>query len=232
MIIYSSAVIAKIRRDMLKASEKTKARICRKLYHKIAEKDFITLPEGTDKVFIDMYKSADFDQAIEYLHDIVLPAMKKQNSIRYEGCLHTIQSAMTHHEIPTYNEELIDETWKNPMIVQPLLKRYEKEMKIYIFQSHMADLIYWLESVLKHTAPEQLVGLKLCLFHLMTQAITNRKNHTFAQLYYEDTFLFFQEKYNCFDEKDSRQLALLNFKVHKNDFKADWNIFFSKDAQL
>ena len=135
MIIYSPAVIAKIRRDMLKASEKTKARICRKLYHKIAEKDFIT------------------------------------------------------------------------------------------FQSHMADLIYWLESVLKHTAPE-LVGLKLCLFHLMTQAITNRKNHTFAKLYYEDTFLFFQEKYHCFDEKDPRQIALLNFKVHKNDFKTDWQAYF------
>ena len=102
MIIYSPAVIAKIRRDMLKASEKTKARICRKLYHKIIEQDFITFPEGTDKVFTDMYKSADFDKAAEYLHDIVLPAMKRQNSIRYEGCLHTIQSAMTHHEIPPY----------------------------------------------------------------------------------------------------------------------------------
>ena len=217
---------------MLAVSEKTKARICRKLYQRLTDEGLVKFPEGYGKSFIDMYKSADFDHAVQYLHDTVLPAMKKQNSIRYEGILHTIEYALTHYELEPYNEELIDKTWENPRIIQPLLKRYEKEMKIYIFQSHMADLIYWLESVLKHTAPEQLVGLKLCLFHLMTQAITNRKNHTFAQLYYEDTFLFFQEKYNCFDEKDSRQLALLNFKVHKNDFKADWQTFFSKDTQL
>ena len=210
---------------MLAVSEKTKARICRKLYQRLMDKGLVKFPEGYGKTFIDMYKSADFDHAVQYLHDIVLPAMKKQNSIRYEGILHTIEYALTHYELEPYNEELIDKTWENPKIIQPLLKRYEKEIKTYVFQSHMADLLYWMESLLKRPATEQLEGLKLCLCHLMTQTITNRRNHTNTQLYYEDTFLFFQEKYHCFNESDPRQIALLNFKVHKDDFKADWQTY-------
>ena len=226
MILYSPAAIGKIRRNILTASDKTKARICRKLYIRIMEDGFIHFPEGHEKRFVDMYKSADFDHAMEYLHDIILPAMKKQNSIRYEACLHTIENALSHHEWrDPYNKDLIDQTWEKPELIQALLKRYDKEMKTYIFGSHQVDLLYWLESLLQRPAEEQPEGLKLCLFHLFTQAITNRENRCFARLNCEDSFLYYQEKYQCFEESDPRQIALLNFKISKEAFKSDWRNF-------
>ena len=227
MILYSPAAIGKIRRNILTASDKSKARICRKLYIRIMEDGFIHFPEGHEKRFVDMYKSADFDHAMEYLHDIILPAMKKQNSIRYEACLHTIENALSYHEWrDPYNKDLIDQTWEKPELIQALLKRYDKEMKTYIFGSHQVDLLYWLESLLQRPAEEQPEGLKLCLFHLFTQAITNRGNRSFARLNCEDSFLYYQEKYQCFEESDPRQIALLNFKIRKDAFKSDWRNFF------
>ena len=216
---------------MLAASDQSKARICRDMRNEVFSNAYFKYTEDQKKYFMELSDAGDFESAINYLDNTMLPYLKKSNPDWYE--LQWIHIKVELSTIADYEPQLKTMTDEAISLsaVDVLLRGFRKLLnKNYLRIS--GDLLYLLQELCKLPQSDKTKAEKHCVFHLQLQILRNREYAKYITSSVKDAFLYLQEKYHCFDENDPREMSMLNMEARKNDFQADWNQYFNVSAPV
>ena len=218
--------INKVKKEVIAASDQSKARICRSIRIKIENFSFLHVLEEHKAGFAGYCESADFEGAIAYLFGTIIPYMRRHQLANYDLLAITAQVELSMRRDFKTNfgdqiGEILDKGFAGRLLklMNTLLRK--KQFNIW------GDLLYLLQEMSKRESTANDVALKHCVFHLLAQILTNRE---WGKLYapdIEDGFLYLQEKYHCFNEEDPREMTLFNRTVRQNDFKEDWVNYYN-----
>lgn len=222
----TSSEINKIKKDVLKASDQSKARVCRAIRIKIENFGFLHVTEEHKAGFVGYCESADFEGAVTYLFGTILPYMKKHQLFNYDLLAITAKVELNlRRDFKTQYGDQISEILDKGFAGR-FLKLLNTNLRKKLF-SVWGDLLYLLQEMSKRESTANDVILKHCVFHLLAQILTNREWGKLFAPDIEDGFLYLQEKYHCFNEEDPKEMALFHKTIRQNDFKDDWTNYYN-----
>lgn len=222
--------VNKIKKDILAASDVAKCRICRKVITALNAYSRYYYTDDQVNHFLDLCQVMDFEAATDYYVNTMLTGLKKKEPILYQSELVSRSSDLVMaHDIQPNGKEVIDLALSDSNYYG-IFKSLHAYMKRATLLGAIDNILYLIWEMARRPKTEIPAGAKHCAFHLLAQYQASRKDGKITKIYAEDTLVYLQNKYRFFDESDPREQAALQFTVHKNDFKADWDNFFNPEG--
>lgn len=221
----TTSEINKVRKAMLSASDWTKFCITWRLRSDVEQYSFYKFPDEQYAHFLELCKQGDYAHPISYLHDTMLPALKRADKRIYDHAMMSIQVTMTcRYERLILHKKDIDEALAREELLLPLMKKLNKEIREYGGSSEIEDLFYILKQLAQMDENKRPFGLKYAVFHLIAQIVTKRdKSYLHGAVL--DNIAYLVEKYHFLDPDEPRDLILATFDIHKKDFIDEWKEF-------
>ena len=216
----------KIKKSLLAASEVAKCKLCRNIIESLSSTFSRCYSVEQKQQFLDYCQERDFEAAIAYYVNTMLPVQKKADEINYKTDLLFAQATLAMvHQITPNGKNVIDEAIANGNYYAILkgLHIYIKEASFFSGLDNLLYLICEIARRSKDTIPE---GVKHCAFHLLAQYQASRKYGKLTKTYADDTLIYLQDKYQFFAEDNPLEMSVLQGTVRKNDFKPAWDAFF------
>ena len=214
---------------MLEASDQTKARICRDIRNTVFPVKYFCYTDEQKQRFLSLCDAKDFEGAIAYFHDTMLPYLKKASPIWYESQLIEIRvEQMTIVEYTTQLKKYCDEAVAESSVKWLLLgfKKLHNKKQLYA-----GDLLYLLQEVSKLPVTEDVKAQKYCIYHLLVQLLRNRTTGKIIERSVKDALFYLQEKYHCFDENDPKDIAMYKMEFRKDTFKEEWDKYQNPEGK-
>lgn len=217
----------KIKKELLAASEVAKCKMCRSVIEGLPSWRGRAYTLDQKNHFLDLCQAKDFDAAIDYYVNTMLPLLKKRDLTDYYSELILRQSdlVMTHNIAPN-GKDVIDQAIAESNYYG-ILKGLHTYMKKASFIRAIDNVLYLIWAICRQPQEEIPAGVKHCAFHLLAQYQASRKDGKMTKLYAEDTLIYLQDKYYCFDESDPKEMSVYQGTVRQNDFKDAWQQFFN-----
>ena len=217
----------KIKKGILAASEVAKCRICRKVIETLRIYRLHYYTDEQVNHFLDLCQKTDFEAATTYYVNTMLAGFKKKEPILYQSDLvsHSADLVMV-HDINPNSKDVIDKALSTSNYAG-ILKALHAYMKKASFIRAIDNVLYLLWEICRRPQEEIPAGVKHCAFHLLAQYQASRKDGKMTKLYAQDTLIYLQDKYHCFDESDPKEMSVYQGTVRQNDFKTDWQQFFN-----
>lgn len=213
------------------APEVAKCKLCRSIIEALSSYDCRYYSAGQKEQFLNHCEARDFEAAIAYYVNTMLPVKKKADEMTYKTDLLLAEArlAMVHHIKPN-GKEVIDEAIAtgNYYGILKGLHIYIRKCRLFSGLDNVLYLMWEIARQPKETIPE---SVKHCAFHLLAQYQASRENGKITRIYAEDTLIYLRDKYQFFAEDNPLEMAVLQGTVRKNDFKPAWDAFFHPDGK-
>lgn len=218
----------KIKKEILAASDHAKAKICRDLCFDKYRNIQRYFSEELQTQFLALREKGDFEGAITFALDTMLPSIKKnRRGYEYDHILYSMSISSHVSGTPSpFHRLWVDDaiTLKMiPALLKDLMTRFNK--KEYILYTD--DLLYLLVELSKRQELEAQVNLKYAIFHLIAKVLTSRKTIDYYKKSIDDTLLYLMEKYHIFNLEDPREVSLLDGSIRQYTFKPEWDQLMS-----
>lgn len=221
--------INKIEKELQAASEQTKARVCRDIRNNVFSLRSFRYTEEQKQHFLGLCDATDFEGAIAYLLDTMLPYLKRKDTSWYESQLLYIKVELV--IVTDYTacyKRFVDEAIAESS-VKILLLGFKKVLNKK--HPYVGDLLYLLQELSKLPISDEVKAQKYCTYHLLAQFLRTRKIFEIIESSVQDAFLYLQEKYHCYDESDPKDMAMFNMDFRKDTFKDDWNKYHNLEVR-
>jgi len=217
----------KIKKALLAASEVAKCKLCRSITEELSRYSGRAYSAEQKSRFLDYCQARDFDAAMAYYVNTMLPVLKKADEFDYRTDLLLAESRLAVvHQISPNGKDVIDEAIATGNYYGIL-----KGLHVYIrkagFFRGIDNLLYLLCEMARQPKEHVPEGVKHCAFHLLAQYQASRANGKMTRIYADDTLIYLQDKYQFFSDDNPLEMAVLQGTVHKNDFKPAWDAFFN-----
>lgn len=211
---------------MLSASEQTKFRIC----HQLKVGKYISLsnycPSEEYDQFLQYVDKVDFEGAITYLHDTILPILKKRKKkLDYEIILSTISVALhSMGDIQPQQRLLIDDVITFGVIpfFLPKVKTQLRKGRYYIYKD---DLLYMLQQLCQQGKLQLIPNQKEAIFYLLSQILAKRDLLSIYRDAMVNSIHYLHAKYGLLNTDDPRQMLLLQGKAKRSSFIQEWEAY-------
>lgn len=223
----TTSEINKTKKQLLAATDVAKCKVCWYIIDMLSgwSSRYYVLEQKNH--FLDLCQAKDFNEAVDYFVNTMLPSLKKADKIEYNSVLLLCMSniVMTHNIAPN-SKDVIDKALAESHYWE-ILKGLQQYIRKASFHQGIDNVLYLLWEVARRPKEEVPAGVKRCVFHLLAQYQASRKDGKYAKRYAKDTLIYLQDKYHCFNEDDPLEMAVLQGTVRKTDFKQDWDAFIN-----
>lgn len=227
----TTSQVNKIKRDLLAAHNAAKDRVCRMIISPNRSYALRHYSKTHLDQFQELIGAKDFEGAVLYLHDKMLPYLKKNSPADYssELMMISVELTLTYSFRPQF-KDMFDQAL-GASNYYGILKGLNKMTEAKYSEKCLGDLLYVFEETMKRPAADIPPYVKHCLFHLFARFITRRETKKLMKLQLEPYFTYYQDKYHCFDESDPLEKAIFQFNIRQNDFKPAWDQFFNPSGK-